>query len=124
MSMADIMDDIAEAGLTVSGMKRAYAWPTKALEPPCVVVGFPKTLALGVTFGGAHDDVTYPVWFLPGGDDKAARDVISDLLDDGVVAAIEDAFSGSAVVTGASIDGITVSGLEYPALRLDLEVST
>lgn len=42
MGVQAVADALADALGAVAGFERAYAWVPDLIEPPCIVVGFPK----------------------------------------------------------------------------------
>jgi hypothetical protein len=129
MSLTTIMDAIASAGASFT--KTTYAYPSRSIEAPCLVVGYPTLIDFDMTFKRGADKMTFPVWFVIGkGDDGAAtRDRLSTALLNvtGVKAVLDGNLGGtvsSARTTDATIEELAVSGVVYIVIKYDLEVIT
>jgi hypothetical protein len=128
LDLAATMDGIAAQVVAWGGVPNAYAYPVDSITVPCVVVGYPTTLEIAVTFGRGGDHAVFPVWVVTGRTStKDARDALSVALEGGsdLVAAIEGTYSyGDVDVTEATIATFTSAGVEYISLELTVDVTT
>jgi hypothetical protein len=133
--LATVMDAIAStidaANLTVQPgtiPMRSYAWPAGSVNPPCIVVGYPKKIIFDLTFNRGSDEATFPVWFVVGKpDDKSARDTLSALLTGaGKIKDTLDGNLGGAVQSARCVDcdveSVKIGDIEYLAALFTLEV--
>lgn len=128
-NLGPIMDAIADATVSAGLVPRADGWPSDAIEPPCVVVGYPTDVMYDLTMANGADVATIPVYFVVGRTmEKAARDALS-----GVIAgapSIKSALEASAL--GGIVDSVrvirmdvvqlAVGTLNYVAARFTAEV--
>ncbi len=135
LDLTATMDAIAStldaATITVnpgSILMRTYAWPVGAVNPPCIVVGYPKKIIFDLTFKRGSDETTFPVWFVVGkADDKASRDTLSSVLTGvGHIKDVLDGNLGGAVQTARCVDvdieSVKIGDIEYLAALFTLEV--
>ena len=126
MSMAAIMDGIATAALTVTGITNAYDRPVEAITVPCAVVGYPEQINFDMSFAGGIDSWVFPVWYVVGKSTQDdALDALSAYLEG--TGSLKTALDGShtwgdARATSAEVTELTVSGVTYLAVKYDCEV--
>jgi hypothetical protein len=132
--MGAVMDAIAAtakaAGLVSAD--RAYAWPTLTVNPPCLVVGYPTAINYDATYARGFDRATFPFWIICGRiDARTTRDQIATYIGPDGAASVKTAMDGplggavqSARVMSATIEATTISGVDYQAVRFDLDVLT
>jgi hypothetical protein len=129
--LSTVMDAIAARIVAVGVTKRAYGWPNTAAMPISAIVSYPEDdIEFDVTFGRGSDRAVFPVFIICGGvHDRSSRDVVSGYITGAT--GIKDALDGTlggvvqtARVTGCQVDTITLSGVEYLAAKLLLEVYT
>ena len=127
-SLAATMDAIAAplAPLTPT----VYAWPVREAEPPCAVIGYPADFAFDLTYRDAHQETTFPIWFLVGpASDKATRDAVDAVLEGTakVKAALDGNLGGTvsdARVARARITQLPMNLAEWLTVEYELEVMT
>ena len=129
INLSATMDALATAFSNVTGVTRAFAWPTEDATPGTAVVGYPLDPdQFAITFGRGADKATFPVWVVAGlVQDEATRDFISALLLGS--ADVLDKVDGSlgsvvqtAIVINATIERLTVAGNQHLSVRFDVEV--
>lgn len=137
VDIADTMDALAAAMLTVTGISRAYAYPTEGILPICAVVGYPEgDIDLSVTAGRGADRAAFPVWVVCGLQyDKTTRQKVTDFVNgaSNVWSAINASATllamGSIRVFGASVEGWTLADPSvvnppvYTAVKFVVEVT-
>jgi hypothetical protein len=133
-NLSAIMDAIATA-IPAGVTDRVFAYPVRQFTPPCAIVGFPKpgSIDFDLTFKRGADAATFPLWFMVGtGDDLAARDQLSDIID-GAVAIKSAIESDAALAAAVSTVTVTDCGIEllaqadnstYWAAAFTVEVTT
>ena len=126
--MAATMDAIA-ATLTAGGRTETmHPYPAESIQPPCVVVGYPKSIAYDEVYARGSDKAEFPVWFVvPRNDPKTARDALSTIIAG--ASSIKDLLDGNlggAVQTCRVIDCqpvfIDVGGVSYVAAEFTLQI--
>lgn len=135
MDLVVVMDAIAatarDAGLPFE--ERVYEWPTLSVNPPCLVVGYPTELRYDATYARGADRGTFPAWVVCGRvDARSTRDLIAAYIggpgEDPSVKSALDGTLGDAVascrVTSATIEAVTISGVDYQSVRFDLDILT
>ncbi len=129
INLSATMDALATAFSNVTGVTRAFAWPTEDATPGTAVVGYPDgDLELVITFQRGADKATFPVWIVCGlVQDEETRDFASALLLGS--ADIIDAVDGTlgSVVQYAStklarFERVMVAGMQHLSVRFDVEV--
>lgn len=116
------MDAIGVALATISGM-RVYDYPPPTVEVPAAVVAYPDVIEFDAAFVRGADRAVFPVHILVGRfSDRTARDqlnsyipVVKAALDGGLV-------GGSARVTEARPNIMSVAAVDYLAATFSLEV--
>lgn len=134
-----IMDAIANTLLTqaVAPAGKVYAYPVPNFDSPCIIVGYPKAgnINLDLTFKRGGIEATFPVWYVVSKVmDKAARDLLSGILDGGATTVKTALESGGGTLGGVVASTFVLSPLvesmqdsnipptEYLAVRLDVQV--
>ncbi len=110
-------------------MSTVYAYPPPGITAPAIVVGYPVEIELASTFGRGSDSVVIPVWFAVAdqGVLATARDAVSAVLGSGTTIANTlsmEAAWGATHCGKASIDPLRVGGVDYLAVRFDVNVAT
>ena len=129
LNLALTMDALA-AKVPAGVAARVYAWPVESVTPPCVVVGYPKTIDFDATFGRGSDTAVFPMWFLAGKvSTKQARDALSAVISGaaGIKATLDGALTVGTTtadvrITDCTIEEVTVAAVVYLAARFDCEV--
>jgi hypothetical protein len=129
MSNLDIafrMDGIANA-ITAAGLAtNVYPYPPESVTVPCVVVGYPTNIDLDITFDRGGDLLAIPVYFIVGtSNTKAARTALFEILSNSPnIKSVLDATTsfGAVRVTDASVEEVSVSGVDYIAAKFNTEV--
>lgn len=131
IDLAGTMDALA-AKVPAAASYRVHAWPMESITPPCVVVGYPKSIDFDTTFGRGSDTAVFPVWFIVGKiATKQSRDALSEIITG--AAGIKDALDGALTVGATTADvrvtdctpeEVTVAATTYMAARFDCEVVT
>lgn len=130
MNLGAIMDAVAAALIAEGVVTRAYAYPRESLEPPAAAVGYPmEPIAYDASFQGGTHRLTLPVWVVIGkAVDRVTRDKVSALVLEGdVKAALDGDLDGtvqSCRTTSATIESVSVAGVEYLGVRFDLDIYT
>lgn len=128
IDLSATMDAIA-AAITAAGLaERSYPYPAGDITPPCAVVGYPKSIDIGITFGRGGDSAEIPLWIVAGQvSDESTRDALSAAISGAsdVQTALEGDLGGvvSALrVTGCTPETVSFAGVTYMSARFDLEV--
>ena len=134
LDLVAVMDAIADAAKEAELVlaDRVYPWPTLLVNPVCLVVGYPTALNYDATFGRGSDRATFPVWLIAGKvDARSTRDVIGQYIGPDGVTSVKTALDGdlggvvqSCRVTAATIEAANISGVDYQAVRFDLDILT
>ena len=130
IDLAGTMD--ALAAKVPASTYRVFAWPVESITPPCVVIGYPKSIDFDTTFGRGSDTAVFPLWYVVGKvAGKQARDALSDIITG--ASAIKDTLDGALTVgantadvrvTDCTPEEITVAGVVYMSACFDCEVVT
>lgn len=131
-SLSAIMDGLAAALRTISGL-RVYAHVPDNLAPPAAIVQLPRSIDYDLTWGRGADVYTIPVLALVGSaSDRASHANLAAYLDaDGLTsikAAIEADVTLGGVVDDARVsraDGVgayTFAGVEYAGALLTVAI--
>lgn len=133
LALATVMDAIATAASSASGIERSYARPVEAIRPPCVVVGYPEDdIDFDVTFGNGAARATFPVWAVLGlQQDESTHLLLSSLATFAVLDAIGSdpvlLALGAVRVDGARIEAWDLGSegrpLVHTAVRFSVEVT-
>jgi hypothetical protein len=124
IDVAATMDGLA--ALMAGVEPNVYAWPVESVTVPCVVVGYPSDIELGITFGRGADAATFPVWVVVGRTGtKDARDALSSAITGS--SDVHDALTGAHAfgdvdVQSVSVESITIAAVEYVGLKYVVEV--
>jgi hypothetical protein len=130
-----VMDGIADTvrGSTLSVKDRVFEWPTLTVNPPCLVVGYPTDMTFDRTYQRGCDQATFPVWVILGRvDARETRNELGRYLTPaGEIETIKSVLDGdlggacsSCRVMSATIEATNISGVDYQAIRFDLDVLT
>lgn len=128
INLTATMDGLATAFDGVTNSTRAFGYPNEDAQPGDVIVGYPETIELAMTFGRGADKAVFPVWYIGGlSQDKAARDAVSAmLLGSADILDQVDGTLGGAVqycaVRTVSFDRVLLQGSQYLSVRFDCEV--
>lgn len=134
LDLVAVMDGIADtaraAGLVLAD--RVYEWPTLTVNPPCLVVGYPTELRYDETYQRGSDRATFPVWVICGKvDARTTRDAIAVYIGPDGAASVKTALDGdlggacqSCRVVSATIEAANIGGIDYQAVRFDLDILT
>lgn len=106
-----------------------YAFPPPGVTAPAIVVGYPEEIDLQAAFGRGANAFQIPVWFAVSDQGVTAdgRDALSAVLGSGTV--IANVLSASAAwgdtsCAAARIAKTEIGGIEYLAVRFDVDVVT
>jgi hypothetical protein len=131
MDLGDIMDGLATALATISGLQ-VYGYPPDSVTTPAAVVALPDTITYDDTMARGADRITIPVHVLVGKvSDRSAAAALAGYLSgagtSSVKAAVEsDATLGGAAdtarVTEASVSVMTVAGVDLLAASFSIDV--
>lgn len=129
MNLADVMDEIAVALGTISGL-RVTAYTAQRINPPAAWVEWPDGLDYDAAMGRGSDRMTLPVRVAVGAvDSRSARDQLAAYVDgsgaSSVKAAVEahsTAAYDSARVTSVEFGVIPVAGVEYLAASFSVDI--
>lgn len=134
LDLVAVMDGIAAAAIEAELVlgSRVYEWPTLNVTPVCLVVGYPTALNYDATFGRGSDRATFPVWLIAGRvDARTTRDAIAQYIGPDGVTSVKTALDGdlggvvqSCRVTAATIEAANIGGIDYQAVRFDLDILT
>lgn len=130
MILGDVMDQLATALGTISGL-RVFPYPPDSLNPPAAVVSYPDTLTFDETYGRGMDRISIPVVVVVGRvSDRASRDQLSAYCngsgDSSIKAALESStYTACSTVRAASVDFdvVTIGGTDYMAALFTLDIS-
>ena len=130
MNLADVMDEVAAALGTITGL-RVHAHPPGQVHPPAAVVSYPETYTFDGTYGRGMDRLTLPVVVVVGkASDRGARDALAAYADGSgarsvkaVVEAGTYTACDTAVVTGAEFDVVTIGGQDYLAALFTVDIT-
>ena len=106
-----------------------YPFPPPGIATPAIVIGYPEVIDLQTTFGRGSDTLEIPVWFVVAdqGVTAQARDALSAVLGAGqTIAGVLSSVSawGTSNCGGARIEPLKVGGIDYLAVKFDVECST
>lgn len=129
LRVGETMQAIADRALAGGVVARAYGWPVEAVQPPCLVVGYPEgDIEFDAVFGRGSDKALFPAWLIVGKAlERSTRDVLSPYIAG--AAGVKDALDGdlgglvqTARVTACRVEPVIVAGVEYLSARFDIEV--
>lgn len=126
------MDAVAARALTAGIVKRAYGWPNLAVEPPCLIVGYPTVLNYDATMARGSDRATFPVWIVCGKiDARTTRDAVAEFISPAGALGVKTALDGnlggavqSCRVMSMTMEVTNIGGVDYQAPRFDLDILT
>lgn len=121
------MDGIAAAVAASGLVPNSYAYPVESVSVPCVLVDYPSTIEIGITFQRGGDHVVIPVFYLVGlTGTKDARDALSAAMHGAtdLVAVIESATPGNYDTTAAEIAQVKIGDATYLGLKFTLDIVT
>lgn len=127
IDVAAVMTALTGALVADEVLDRVYDWPTLDVNPPCAVAGYPEAgQPFDATYNRGHDRATFPLWIVCGvADKRSSRDVVA-----GYVAPAKAALEAgtgpweSVRVITWGVDPVNVAGVDYVALKLEIDVLT
>lgn len=129
MNIASVMDEMGAALDTIGGLN-IFPFSADRITPPAAIVGWPDPLTYDTAMRRGGDRLTMPVWVVVGKvDARAARDRLAVYLDSAdahsVKAALEAASytaCDSIRVTQATVDSLTIAGIDYLGAIFETDV--
>ena len=124
MNIALVMDQVSSALATLSGLRVTPYWSDR-INPPAAVVGWPE-ITYDTTMSRGSDMFTLPVFVMVGTiDARTSRDVLSPYLQSVKAAVDGHAYTAChfARVASASVEPVSVGGVEYLAAVFQVEIT-
>lgn len=120
MNLAAVMDEMGAALDTIAGLN-VFPFSANRITPPAAIVAWPDPLTYDAAMQRGKDRMTVPLYVVVGKvEARSARDRLAVFLDGAdaksVKAALEShayASCDSVRVTEATVDAVTVAGVEY-----------
>lgn len=131
MKLNDVMDEVAEALKTITGL-RVFDYPPPTVVPPAGIVSYPDRIDYDQTYGRGMDRVSgLPVILVVGkATDRAAREKAAGWAagsgPTSVKAVLEAASYSSCdvlVVTSCTFDVVTIASVDYIAAMFELDIA-
>lgn len=120
MNIANVMDEMGAALDTIAGLN-IFPYSANRITPPAAIVGWPDPLQYDIAMRRGGDRLTMPVWVVVGKvEARSARNRLAVYLDGANAGSVKAALDGatytacdSVRVTEATVDGVTIAGVEY-----------
>lgn len=129
MNLSDVMDELAAALDTITGL-RPIAYPDGQVNPPCAVVALPTELDYHGAYQGRMQRLTLPVVVLVSGSvPRVARDALAAYCNSSGASSVKAVLEAgtytamdSVTVTGVTFDVYSYNAVDYPAAIFDLDI--
>lgn len=131
MKLNDVMDEVAEALGTITGL-RVFGYPPPTLTPPAGVVSYPESIDYDQTYGRGVDRMrALPVLLVVGkATDRSAREKVAGWAAGsgaGSVKAVLEEHEWESCdelsVTACTFDVVTIAGIDYLAAMFSLDIA-
>lgn len=131
MSLADVMDRIAEVLSAIPGL-RTYGFPADSISPPVAYVDYPTSINVHETYSSGMKSLEIPVVMCVGRTNtKVTRDQFSNYITSGtsssVIEILESAdwagIADDVFVSSTEFQTMKIAGQDFAVLIFNLEVS-
>lgn len=130
MNVADVMDEVAAALATITGLK-VHPGPVGSVTPPAAIIGYPGPWTYDETYGRGMDSMALPLVVLVGRPlDVSTRDRLAAYIDGAGAQSVKAAVEGGTYtacdtvrVAGGDTDTYEHAGVPYLAAVFDLDIT-
>jgi hypothetical protein len=115
MDIADVMDQVATAIDTITGL-RVSAYPAGEITPPAAIVSYPESVTFDATYGRGMDRMSLPVVVLIGvPNDRQTRDLLTAYCAGSGASSVKAAIESGSYT---ALHTIRVEGIDFDVHRV------